>query len=109
LRSFSFDVKDKTYTLRYNFNAVCDLEEEAGYGIQTLFDPKKVGLNIIRLLIWAGLKWQDRGITKQRAGEILNLYIEQGGDYSELVNKASELLLTSVTNDKMKQVETAGE
>lgn len=101
MRSYTFIVDNKEYVLRYTFNAICDLEEEAKMGISLLLSQEKVGLNTFRLLVWAGLKWKDHGITKQRAGEILNRFIESGGNYNELASEISKLLLASLSNESM--------
>jgi len=63
MRTYTFSVEDKEYSLRYNFNSICELEEKAGVGLNGLFNQEKAGLNMIRLVIWAGLKWKDPGIT----------------------------------------------
>lgn len=103
MRTYTFSAKDKEYVLKYTFNSVCDLEEAGGVGITTLLSESKIGLNTFRLLLWTGLKWKDPGITKQRAGNIINDLIEDGGDYSVLASEMLNLLVESVSNDNQKK------
>jgi len=70
---------DKPRKFRYDFNAIADLEDKAGCGIAKFLSEEKAGISTIRLLTWAGLKWQDKGMTIERAGSIVQRYIEDGG------------------------------
>jgi hypothetical protein len=107
MQTYSFTVDNKEYTIKYNFNTICDLEEASNLSISQIFQNDRIGLNTVRLVIWAGLKWQDHGITKQRVGNILNQFIKEGKDYSDLVTKAAKLLVASVSNENM--VDKSGE
>lgn len=91
-RTIGFDVDNKRYTLKYDFNAICDIEELAGVGINTLLTGDKVGMNAIRLVIWGGLKWKMQGLTKQATGDLIKKFADQGGDLSKLANDAIKLL-----------------
>ena len=76
--SEEFEVGGKVKRLRYDFNAIADVEEAAGMGIGKIFSEDIIGLHIIRLLVWAGLKHEDRGLTTQRAGLIIRDMINEG-------------------------------
>lgn len=80
-------VLDRPRHLRFDINAICDAEEALGLGFQTLLSPERVGLYTIRIMIWAGLKWEDRGLTKEMAGKLLEDYMEKGNDPEELAQK----------------------
>ena len=85
------ELDGKTRKLRYDFNAIADVEEKAGAGITRLFGEDMVGLHVLRLLIWGGLKWNDRGLTIARVGDMLQKYLESGGELpvlSEVIQKA---------------------
>jgi hypothetical protein len=105
MRTYDFCVNNKDYSLKYTFNSICDLEEEAKIGLTSLLSSEKVGLNTMRLILWAGLKWKEHGITKQRVGDLIQKFIEEGGDYSELCSKAANLIVNSINNKS----ETLGE
>lgn len=71
----SFSAGEQTYTLRYSVNAICALEEESGKTVTALgvemADPGKVGLSLLRLLLWAGLREHHADISLAGAGDIL--------------------------------------
>ncbi len=89
----SFTVKDKEYWLKYDFNAVADMEEKmGGRSITTIFSEDNAGFSAMRLLIWGGIKHAINGLTVQRVGMLLQEYIEEGGDVGQLINDAGILL-----------------
>jgi hypothetical protein len=97
MRTLTFTVKDKPYTLRYDFNASCDIEEMAGVGIPALVSGERVGMNTVRLILWGGLKWKNAGLTKQAVGFIIrDLLDEKKVDLMELFNDAIKLLAESM-------------
>lgn len=79
------EIGGKSRRLRYEINDICDIEEKADRGIAALFSAERIGFNTARLLLWGGLKWQDRGLTLQRAGNFIKDYMEDGGGYEELM------------------------
>lgn len=82
----------KTRRLRYDYNAIADVEEKSGLGIGALFNEERAGLHSNRMLIWGGLKWADRGLTVARVGGMLNEFLREGGDMEELMDKVKEAL-----------------
>ena len=82
----------KTRTLRYDYNAIADVEEKAGLGAETLFTEERAGFHVLRLLVWAGLRWADRGITPARAGDLIQKHLTEGGSLEELMGKVTEAL-----------------
>lgn len=84
-----FEAGGKSYKLKYDFNAVADIEEKAGYGIGKLISEEMIGFHFIRLFVWGGLRHQDPGLTPQRAGMIIKQLLEEGKeleDVSQLIN-----------------------
>ena len=47
---------DRDRELEYNINALCDLEERFDTPAHQLFDKDKVGIKLIRSLVYVGLK-----------------------------------------------------
>ena len=86
---------DKPRKLRYDFNAVADLEDKGGLGIGAMFTEERIGFSSIRLLLWGGLKWEDKGLTLDRAGNMIQAYIEGGNDLADLMTKITEALTLS--------------
>ena len=78
---------DKPRQLRYDFNAIADIEERAGLGIMAMFNEQVVGFNTIRLLVWGGIKWAERGFTTEQAGKSIMAYLEKGNSLETLTNK----------------------
>jgi hypothetical protein len=95
MKTYTFETKDKSHTLRYNYNSICDLEEATGKALQDIFS-ENVGVNTIRLLLWAGLRWKNQGLTKQQVGFIID-ELAEFGMLEEVAQKAVELLGSSLS------------
>ena len=86
----------KNRVIRYDYNALSDLEQAGGASISSLFsDQDNLGFNFIRLIIWAGLKHAEPGLTVQRAGGFIQRYIDEGGDLGILTKTFLEALQKS--------------
>lgn len=83
---------DKPRRLRFDLNALADLEGVLGLGIGQIFKEEMIGVRVIRALLWAGLKWEDRGLTLERVGTLLNSYLESEGTLQGLLDKIMEAL-----------------
>lgn len=94
MRTYTFTVKDKSYTLRFTFNAIVELEEVIKKPI-TSFGDGAVGVKDIRAIIYAGLKWENQGLTLDRVGYLLDDYVEESS-LEELITKAVELISASI-------------
>lgn len=95
MRTYTFEAKEATHTLKYGYNAICDLEESVGKPIQVLFSEESVGLSTIRMLLWTGLRWKNNGLTKQQVGLICEDLIENG-TFQEVGKQAVQLLANSL-------------
>lgn len=105
----TFEVKGKSHTLRFDFNAICDIEEKANMGIAEMTSEKRIGFNTIRLMVWGGLKWKNPGLTIQQAGFIVRDYMDEDGDIEALFNTIVELVSKSVRFGKKKSDDGSGE
>lgn len=96
---------DKPRNLRFDVNAISDFEDKTGKSVTSLGDETS-GLSIMRSLLWAGLKHEDRGLTLERVGNIMGVYFDNGGtieDLSGIIVKAlrqSEVLRGSDDGDE---------
>lgn len=61
--------------LKFNVNALADFEQETGMGFAQMMKQRAV-FGSARAMIWAGLKWQDRGLTIEKVGELLSEYLQ---------------------------------
>lgn len=103
MRTITFEAGGKEYTVKFDINSVCDIEEAAGRTpIQVLCGQDNIGYNTIRLLLQHGLKHRNPGITKQRAGELIAQYIKEGGTLDKL-SRDILLLLAESTGSKIKK------
>ena len=93
--SSEFEVNGKTKRLKYDFNAIADVEEKSGMGMAKLFSEDMVGFNTIRLLVWAGLRHEERGITTDRAGMIIKDMMESGYTLETIMELIMEALTKS--------------
>ena len=93
--SKEFEVNGKTKRLKYDFNAIADVEEKSGMGMAKLFSEDMVGFNTIRLLVWAGLRHEERGITTERAGMIIRDMQEEGYTLDVIMELIMDALMKS--------------
>lgn len=96
----NFEVKNNTKRLRYDFNALADIEQMAGVGAEELFSQKRAGFHLIRLLLWGGLRADDPGITVQRAGLIVSDMLKEGYTLEDIGALIQDGLIKSGLLDK---------
>lgn len=82
---------DKPRRLRFDVNALADLEEHLGVGIGKVME-QEANFRLLRALLWAGLKWEERGLTVERAGSLIQNYLSNGGDLEALATTLIEAL-----------------
>jgi hypothetical protein len=90
-------IDGKEWRLRYNHNAVADAEEYSRRGFASMMSEDHIGFSTVRVLLWAGLRAQEPGLTIQRAGLLMDTFIEQGGTHEELMT----FILQAVNESKM--------
>lgn len=81
--------------LKFTMNSVCELEERAGKGIMSLLNQEQMGFNLIRLLIWAGLKHNSPALTAEIVGDWLEAEFQKGYDLSNFIEMAMKALQES--------------
>jgi len=86
---------DKPRRLRFDVNAIADLEEKLGISFGHLLHPSRAGFSSYRGLVWAGLKWEDRGLTLERAGNMLQQYFANGGTEEQLTEWIDKALVAA--------------
>lgn len=88
---------DKPRSLRYDLNALADVETLLGkpFGV-VVGEMRALGVVSLRALLWAGLRHEDRRLTVERAGALIQGYLEQDGNLLEqLYAKIDEALVKS--------------
>ena len=75
--------------IRFDMNAYAEAERELGRSVgQVLADMDKFGLDVTRVLLWAGTRASYRRMTIQRAGDIIDEFVEDYDDGLERIQKA---------------------
>lgn len=95
MRGVEVELGGKSRRIRYDFNAIADVEEKAAAGVVALFSEDRVGLHAMRILLWGGLKHEDKGLTIARVGSMIQEYMEAGGDLQELMDQVGQALQKS--------------
>lgn len=93
-------VDGKQKQFRLDFNAIADLEALLGMGIGSLVSDENVGFNIIRGFYWAGLKFKDRGLTVERAGNFVQSELNGGRSFEDLMVPVTEAMIASGIIDR---------
>lgn len=84
MKGTRIDLGGETRTLRFDFNALADIEEEAQASFSRLIDQGLISMRTLRLLVWGGLKWQDSKLTLVKAGEWIQGYFDGGSTMEAL-------------------------
>lgn len=91
---------DKVRHLRFTVNARVDIETELGVGFYILFgDMRRMSYRDARVLLWGGLKHEDRALQGRdgvkRAGDLIETWEDNGGTLDSLYAE----LIKAVKND----------
>lgn len=81
---------DKPRHIRFDLNALVEIEAISGKSLTTLLGD--LSLTTLRDLTWAGLKHEDRRLTRERVGDLLQGYLENGGTTERLIEQLVDAL-----------------
>jgi hypothetical protein len=88
-----FDGFDRPRRLRVDVNSISDFEDTAGLSIfELVFNTDRLRMGVIRTLLWATMKADDKKLTRERVGAMMNDYIVGGGDLQVLANALVEAI-----------------
>jgi hypothetical protein len=102
------EVRGEKKVIRFDLNAVADLEEYYGKGFASIMSEESVGFSTLRALYWAGLKWKMRGLTIAQAGHIVQEKMEDGETMQDLFKPVMKAMKNSGLmgkNDDSKEVD----
>lgn len=94
------EIKDKEYEIRYPINTLCMMADD-GIDVMNISDMK-INIATIRDLFYYGLKHENKRITKNQAGDLIDDYLAEGHVFGELMDIIMEALgksLGSKDND----------
>ena len=83
---------DRERHLRFDFNALADLEAHLGINITNPEAFGSMGLRVVRGMLWAALLHETPGLSVRDTGDLLQEYLENGGDLAVLGAKLVEAL-----------------
>lgn len=87
---------DKERHLKLGVNGLIQLEEDLGKPVSEISEG--IGMKEFRAILYLALKWEDKSLTYEQTGEIMDLIIEaKGFEYlgetiSELIQNAMGVL-----------------
>lgn len=91
-------IKDKEYELKFPVNTLCMMAED---DIDVMnIENVPVNLKTIRDLFYYGLKYENKKITKNQAGDLMDDYLEDGGNIYDLFVEIMNALAKSLGKGK---------
>ena len=99
-------INGKDYELRYPMNTLCSMCD-AGIDVMHLAELR-INIKVVRELFMYGLKHENKKITQAQAGELMDAFFEDGGDYNEIVTEIMTKLNKSLGGSE-EPVEEDGE
>ena len=100
-------IKDKEYELKFTVNTLCMMAED---GIDVL-NMENVDINIAKLrdLFYYGLKHENKKLTKNQAGDLMDEFLGEGYLIGDLIRIVIESLANSLGKKKEQPEEVEGE
>jgi len=82
--------------LRFDMNAVTYLEGELGKTLGQFLGDLSSGVDLgirgARAMLYAGLRWQERTMSPDKAGDLIEKHLSQGGDLGEVLSVCGQAL-----------------
>ena len=83
----------KTRNIKFGISTVAALEKELGRPISTLDD--KTLISELILIMFYGLKWEDKELKLDEVGDLMDSAIEEHGDFATVSKMLVETLVSS--------------
>ena len=83
-RAIDIEIGGKAHKVRFDFNAIADIEQRTGMGIGKLMSEDNAGFHSIRVLLWGGMKFARPRLTFEDAGNLLQQYLDGGGTFEAI-------------------------
>jgi hypothetical protein len=87
-------LNQKEYEIKYDFNAICTIEEKMGKGIHALMSEDAGFFSLTRVLIWAGIRHSNPNLTI----EIVGNWIFEETKKGKTTNDFTEIAVQSLIN-----------
>ena len=74
-------IADKTRVLRFSINSMIEYKQTKGEDIMKAIARLDDGfdLEFLRYMFYLGLKWEDKELTEEQTGEVLDVLFEEKG------------------------------
>lgn len=76
LNAVDFNFFKKPRHLKFDINAIADVERETKTGITLIMSQERFGFDVLRVMLWAGLKHEDQSLTPYKIGSHIQTYID---------------------------------
>ena len=102
------EINNREYELKFPVNTLCMMAED---GIDVLnMENMAINLATLRDLFYYGLKHENKKITKNQAGELMDAYLDDGHVIGDLIRVTIEALAKSLgRKDNAEPVDDEGE
>jgi hypothetical protein len=98
LNTVDFNLFDRPRHLKYDINAIADIERETKTGITALLQQERLGFDSIRILLWGGLKHEDRTLTVEKVGDLIQNYmVDQKSNLFQALTVFSDKIVEGLT------------
>lgn len=92
------EINNKEYELKYPVNTLCIMAED---GIDVMnMSNFVVNIMTIRDLFYYGLKHENKKITKNQAGDLIDDYLAEGHKMADLIETVMKALAKSLGGEK---------
>lgn len=103
------NLNNRDMELKYDFNAMCAIEEKTGKGIQTLINENVAIFSLCRLLIWAGLRHLNPSLGIDIVGSWIHEEFKKGVGIEDFAVLYSKALMESGLFERQNENEPVGE
>lgn len=87
---------DRPVRLRFDVNAIALVEDTLKMGIGQIFSSERIGFSTLRALYWAAMQWENRGLTLNGVGNMIQKAIlEHNVSYDKLAEPVAKALAAS--------------
>lgn len=84
--------------LKYDFNAISELEEYYGKGVHGIVNEESMGFNTVRNFLWAGMLWKNPNLKTYHVGQLLEKEVEENDEFD--FEKTLEIAVEALYNSK---------
>ncbi|MDF2902367.1 MAG: hypothetical protein K0S25_5 [Bacillus sp. (in: firmicutes)] len=74
-------INGEDHILKFDFNAISELEEYFDKGIHAIVSEETAGFNTIRTIFWAGMLWKNPNLKVHHVGRMLEQDIEENDEF----------------------------